>query len=472
MKSTACSFSILLLLALAPLARAQTVAGAPATIDYQGQVLDTSGNVLAPLAPTNYTMQFRIYNQQAGGSVIWAESQIVSVDKGAFSVRLGSGVPIPATAGGNEGTISDLRQAFSATERYLGLTVVIPGQPPAEVTPRLAFLSSPYSMVAERAKTADSAASAGVASSVIQNSGTSTLANLTLAGTGRINSANVLEFGTGVAGKQTDAGKIGYGTFSGGASLDITGAGTTGTNRRIQMFAEGGLTVNGPVTATSFTGNGAGLTNISADVTPGSITLAKLATDSVDLTKLVAAVKEALCPPGTIMAYGGNTPPAGWILCDGQAVSRATYPNLFAAISTNFGNAAGDAARFNVPDFRGRFLRGRDGGQGRDPDRAARSVSNDGGSAGDNVGSLQSFALQTHQHGFKDGYFAQAQPSGTTTGMTFSLAPNGWGQNGDIEVHANERVWERQATTTSVTGANTSTETRPLNVYVNYIIKY
>ena len=48
-------------------------------------------------------------------------------------------------------------------------------------------------------------------------------------------SDNVIEFGDDVAGKETNAGKIGYQTFTSGA-LDIVGAGTTGTNRIVKMF--------------------------------------------------------------------------------------------------------------------------------------------------------------------------------------------------------------------------------------------
>ena len=278
MKSIASSIPLLalaLLLALPSASHAQ-VAGAPPTIDYQGQVLDSAGAILAPTTPTNYTMQFRIYNLQTGGSIVWAESQIVTVDKGAFSVRLGQGVPIPAGGGGNEGTTSDLRQAFNATDRFLGLTVVIPPAAPAEITPRLAFLSSPFALVAERAKLADAATTATLAttaSSVTQASGTSTLGNatvinLTVSTSAKVNGANVLEFGAGLT-KEVNAGKIGYGAFTTGA-LDIIGAGTTGLNRKIHLFAEGGLTIDGPVTATgavtasSFAGAGSALTSLNA----------------------------------------------------------------------------------------------------------------------------------------------------------------------------------------------------------------
>lgn len=61
----------------------------------------------------------------------------------------------------------------------------------------------------------------------------------------RIPGTNVLELGAGVAGKEGSAGKIGYQTFSTG--LDIIGAGTLGTNRKIKMWAEGGTEFNGRV---------------------------------------------------------------------------------------------------------------------------------------------------------------------------------------------------------------------------------
>lgn len=56
---------------------------------------------------------------------------------------------------------------------------------------------------------------------------------------------------------------------------------------------------------------------------------------------------------GAIMAWGSDAIPSGWLLCNGQAVQRAAFPELFAAIGVRFG--AGDgASTFNVPDYRGR----------------------------------------------------------------------------------------------------------------------
>ncbi len=71
-------------------------------------------------------------------------------------------------------------------------------------------------------------------------------AKLHVAGNQKIDGTNTLEFGAGIFGKQTDAGKIGYQTFSSNA-LDIVGAGTSGTNRKIKFWNEGGADFNGNV---------------------------------------------------------------------------------------------------------------------------------------------------------------------------------------------------------------------------------
>ncbi len=65
----------------------------------------------------------------------------------------------------------------------------------------------------------------------------------------------------------------------------------------------------------------------------------------------------ARLPAGFIAAWPGNTPPDGWLVCNGATVSRTTYADLFAAIGTTFG--AGDGSTtFKLPDYQGDFLRG------------------------------------------------------------------------------------------------------------------
>jgi len=58
-------------------------------------------------------------------------------------------------------------------------------------------------------------------------------------------------------------------------------------------------------------------------------------------------------PCGAILDYAGPNPPPGWLACDGRAISRTTYSELFAAIGTAWG--AGDGSTtFNLPPANGR----------------------------------------------------------------------------------------------------------------------
>lgn len=70
-------------------------------------------------------------------------------------------------------------------------------------------------------------------------------AKLHLAGSMKIDGNNTLEFGAGIAGKETNAGKIGYQAFGNGDALDIIGAGTSANNRKINLYADGGISIFG-----------------------------------------------------------------------------------------------------------------------------------------------------------------------------------------------------------------------------------
>lgn len=105
---------------------------------------------------------------------------------------------------------------------------------------------------------------------------------------------------------------------------------------------------------------------------------------------LTPAAANALVPSGTVVAFAGGTDqvPVGWLLCDGRSFPRAMYPSLSTALGSAHG---GDAMNFNLPDYRGRFLRGADNGvmPPRDPNRDTRTAANPGGNIGDRVGSLE-----------------------------------------------------------------------------------
>lgn len=65
----------------------------------------------------------------------------------------------------------------------------------------------------------------------------------------------------------------------------------------------------------------------------------------------------AYLPAGMVLHFANATAPTGWLICDGSAVSRTTYADLYAAISTIYGVGDGSTT-FNVPDLRGQFIRG------------------------------------------------------------------------------------------------------------------
>lgn len=62
-------------------------------------------------------------------------------------------------------------------------------------------------------------------------------------------------------------------------------------------------------------------------------------------------------PVGTMIASFSTSTPAGYLFCNGGAVSRTTYSNLYSAIGTSFGTGDGSTT-FNLPNMNGRFLMG------------------------------------------------------------------------------------------------------------------
>ena len=85
--------------------------------------------------------------------------------------------------------------------------------------------------------------------------------------------------------------------------------------------------------------------------------------NSKALCKALILREIRLCPTGTVQSFAGSVAPNGWLLCNGQTVSRTTYISLFTAIGTTFG--AGDGVTtFTLPDMRGRISVGAGAGPG------------------------------------------------------------------------------------------------------------
>ena len=163
-------------------------------------------------------------------------------------------------------------------------------------------------------------------------------------------------------------------------------------------------------------------------------------------------------PVGTITAYGGDTAnmaaanrlrEQGWLPCNGISVSREEYKELYNVIGSAFGSISDTT--FQIPDMRGLFLRGVDQGSKRDPEAGLRQAPAPNGNAGDKVGSVQEDQLKTHKHTVNAAHAGQA--GGRSTGDPIAVA--GWPRN-----HANKEI-----------EAAGGAETRPKNIYVNWIIK-
>lgn len=174
----------------------------------------------------------------------------------------------------------------------------------------------------------------------------------------------------------------------------------------------------------------------------------KLKSLFVDLANPVGTIK-----PGVVSQM------EGFLLCNGQAVSRADYARLFAAIGIGFG--AGDGSTtFNVPDYRGCFLRGL------------------GGNSAGNVFTKQEATnnVTDHYHVFgqmnnNNGLFG-AKAAQVTAPLPPSSGTRGWngsggggGYNGDTANLTGNMI-------TSLSKASATGENRPVNFAVNFFIKY
>lgn len=132
-------------------------------------------------------------------------------------------------------------------------------------------------------------------------------------------------------------------------------------------------------------------------------------------------------PVGSVYLWGGITAPSGYLICDGRAVSRTEYADLFKAIGTNFGSGDG-LTTFNIPDYRGRVPVGLDGSDV------------DFDTIGKKLGSKE---LQEHSHNYTRAPLYGAEWSGaqdvlaqnTSTGPAITATSNtaGTGNSGNIQ---------------------------------------
>ena len=168
-------------------------------------------------------------------------------------------------------------------------------------------------------------------------------------------------------------------------------------------------------------------------------------------------------PAGMVCMFATTAAPPGFLKCNGAEVSRTAYARLFARIGTSFGGGNGSST-FNVPDFRGEFLRFWDDGRGVD---FARGL---GTAQGQMLGSHNHTGATTiegsHVHGVMEqaGFDNRGVGPGQGLRITYDDGPS----FNDLNVSMWAGAHQHTFSTTFAGGA----ETRPRNVALMACISY
>ena len=195
---------------------------------------------------------------------------------------------------------------------------------------------------------------------------------------------------------------------------------------------------------------------------------------------------------GAIKPWGKATAPSGYVLCDGTAISRTTYAELFVVIGTTYG--AGDTTRtFNVPNLQGKTPQGYDGNTYNlaatggantvtvavtNNQAATNSVTNNQAVAV--TGAISNTSLTTAQlasHAHTGSVLYTAARGGSPQGARGPTTPTGSEGSGTGHTHAHTLAGSLTGTvavTSTLTGSVTASGTNSFSPYVvvNYIIKH
>lgn len=222
-----------------------------------------------------------------------------------------------------------------------------------------------------------------------------------------------------------------------------------------------------------------------------------------------AGAVSPVMPAGVILPYGGTTAPAGWLECNGQAVSETEYPELYAAISSNYNGqlnpttgsnwAAPSAGQFRVPDMRGMFMRGEGTPSGLDAvtvgshqvdktkknglDASGTSVTTSVSGAKNQMNGSSGNPSGNHTHSWLG--YVQANVGSYNVFHTPTIGDKGDGLSYTTNIgtggvsawHSHSWTYSGNFSASGTTEAGTITvgagdnETRPMNRGVKYIIK-
>lgn len=183
------------------------------------------------------------------------------------------------------------------------------------------------------------------------------------------------------------------------------------------------------------------------------------------------AILALLLPIGIALPYSGSTAPTGFILAYGQAISRTTYSAYFAIVGTTYGSGDGSTT-FNVPDYRGRVIAGKDNMGGSAASRLTNSGTGNPSIDGSTLGAaggvdrhtLTLAQLAAHDHGAATGAGGDHSHGGATASSgahTHSenafIAQFGAGLAYDYQVSGGVYTAGNTTTSTSSEGAHTHT---------------
>jgi len=193
--------------------------------------------------------------------------------------------------------------------------------------------------------------------------------------------------------------------------------------------------------------SGTGTITVTAAETSGSHTV----TMPEESGALVTSESGSAFVPGMVMGFGMISPPAGWLECNGAAVSRETYSALFDAIETTWG-VGDESTTFNLPDLRGEFIRGYDNSRGIDTGRTFAS------SQGDAIRDIPGTWRDAYDHGT------------ASTGAIVEILSNS--PTGDTALATPSQTGGRRYEFDASNVVPTANENRPRNIAVLYCIKY